>query len=94
MMLDVEDLPTGATAADLAALFRPFGSVMWADVWYGWCLGPGGWVGRVELADGGPEAAAALNGAAYRGRALRVAAARPRDPPGDRPAPEFRSPAP
>lgn len=92
MTLDIEDLSADATATDLAALFQLFGPITWADVWYGWCLGPGEWVGRVTLATGGPEAVAALNGSAYRGRTLRVAAALPRDPPGNQPAPDIGSP--
>jgi hypothetical protein len=83
MTLEVEDLPTDATATDLAALFHPFGPVTRADIWYGWLLGPGELVGSVELTTGGPAAVAALNGSEYRGRTLRVAASRPRDAAGD-----------
>jgi hypothetical protein len=74
MSLGVDNLPTNATAADLRALFRPFGPVTRADVWYGWCLGPGSWVGAVDLESGGSAAVAALDGTEYRGRTLSVSA--------------------
>lgn len=69
--LRVENLPTRTRDSDLRSLFAPFGPVAWADVWYGWCLGPGEWGGAVVLESGGAAAVAALNGAEYRGRALR-----------------------
>jgi RNA recognition motif-containing protein len=72
MNLYVGNLSADTTAADLRALFRPFGPVTWADVWPGAGPPPGAWVGGVGLVSGGPEAIATLHGTAYRERVLAV----------------------
>ena len=70
--LYIENLPIDTTETDLRTLFHPFGSITRADVWYGWCLGPGFWVGAVDLESGGPEAVAAFDGTVYRSHILDV----------------------
>ncbi|QEL20501.1 RNA-binding protein [Limnoglobus roseus] len=73
MSLRVNNLPAGATVADLWELFHPFGRVAWAAI-RGIPLPKGDppGVGYVDLATGGAAAICALDGSDYRGRRLAV----------------------
>lgn len=90
--LYVGNLPFQATADDLREAFGQYGSVTAAQVVADRETGRSRGFGFVEMADGGDEAIASLNGAEFQGRALTVNEARPREerrPAGDRPRGSF-----
>ncbi len=75
----VGNLSFGATADDLREAFGAFGSVTSAQVVSDRDTGRSRGFGFVEMADGGDEAIAALNGAQLGGRTLTVNEAKPRE---------------
>ncbi|MBI1915297.1 MAG: RNA-binding protein [Planctomycetes bacterium] len=79
MNLYVGNLPYGATADDLREAFGHFGNVTRAQVVSDRDTGRSRGFGFVEMADGGAEAIAALNGAQFQGRTLTVNEAKPRE---------------
>jgi RNA recognition motif-containing protein len=78
----VGNLPFGATADDLREAFGAFGTVTRAQVVSDRDTGRSRGFGFVEMADGGDEAIARLNGSQFQGRTLTVNEAKPRE---DRP---------
>jgi RNA recognition motif-containing protein len=85
--LYVGNLAFQSTADDLLQLFGQHGTVTRAQVVADRETGRSRGFGFVEMADGGDQAIAALNGAEFQGRTLTVNEARPREerPHGDRP---------
>jgi RNA recognition motif-containing protein len=75
----VGNLPFSATADDLREAFSQYGSVTRAQVVTDRETGRSRGFGFVEMADGGDEAIAALNGAQFEGRTLTVNEAKPRE---------------
>ena len=75
----VGNLSFTATADDLREAFGAFGSVTSAQVVSDRDTGRSRGFGFVEMADGGDEAIAALNGAQLGGRTLTVNEAKPRE---------------
>jgi RNA recognition motif-containing protein len=80
--LYVGNLPFQTTSDDLVQLFGQYGTVTRAQVMSDRETGRSRGFGFVEMADGGDEAIAALNGQEFQGRALTVNEAKPRE---DRP---------
>ena len=80
--LYVGNLSFQTTADDLREAFAAYGAVTRAQVVSDRDTGRSRGFGFVEMADGGDEAIAALNGAQFQGRALTVNEAKPRE---DRP---------
>lgn len=80
----VGNLPFQATADDLREAFSQYGTVTRAQITTDRETGRSRGFGFVEMADGGDEAIAALNGTQFQGRELTVNEARPRE---DRPRP-------
>jgi RNA recognition motif-containing protein len=78
----VGNLTFQMTADDLRELFEPFGEVTRAQVTTDRETGRSRGFGFVEMASGGDEAIAALNGKQHDGRTLTVNEAKPRE---DRP---------
>jgi len=78
----VGNLSFQATADDLRTLFSQYGTVTRAQIVTDRETGRSRGFGFVEMADGGDEAIAALNGTQVEGRALTVNEAKPRE---DRP---------
>src|SRR4051794_18470696 len=78
----VGNLAFTATAEDLREWFSAYGNVTRAQVTMDRETGRSRGFGFVEMADGGDEAIAAMNGAMFQGRTLTVNEARPRE---DRP---------
>ena len=78
----VGNLTFQTTADDLRALFEPYGEVIRAQVTTDRETGRSRGFGFVEMASGGDEAIAALNGKEVGGRNLTVNEAKPRE---DRP---------
>jgi RNA recognition motif-containing protein len=77
--LYVGNLPFTTTADDLREAFAAYGNVVRAQVVSDRETGRSRGFGFVEMSDGGAEAIAALNGAAFGGRTLTVNEARPRE---------------
>ena len=77
--LYVGNLPFQITADDLTQVFGQYGTVTRAQVVSDRETGRSRGFGFVEMADGGDEAIAALNGAQFQGRTLTVNEARPRE---------------
>src|SRR5262245_17816358 len=75
----VGNLTFQTTEDDLRQLFAPYGTVTKAQVVMDRDTGRSKGFGFVEMADGGDEAIAALNGHQHEGRALTVNEARPRE---------------
>jgi RNA recognition motif-containing protein len=75
----VGNLSFQTTADDLREMFAAFGNVTRAQVATDRETGRSRGFGFVEMADGGDEAIAALNGKQFQGRALTVNEARPRE---------------
>ena len=75
----VGNLPFSATADDLREAFGAFGTVTRAQVVSDRDTGRSRGFGFVEMADGGDEAIAALNGSQLGGRTLTVNEAKPRE---------------
>lgn len=88
--LYVGNLPYTTTSDDLVELFGEYGSVESAQVIMDRMTNRSRGFGFVEMADGGAEAIAALNGAPFQGRTLTVNEARAREgrprAGGDRPS--------
>ena len=82
--LFVGNLSFQTTADDLRDAFAEYGSVTRAQVATDRETGRARGFGFVEMADGGDEAIAALNGAQLGGRTLTVNEARPREDRGAR----------
>jgi RNA recognition motif-containing protein len=80
----VGNLPFSTTSEELRAAFAQFGTVTRAQVTMDRETGRSRGFGFVEMADGGDEAIAAMNGAAFQGRTLTVNEARPREDRGPR----------
>jgi len=80
--LYVGNLTFQTTSDDLQQLFGQYGTVTRAQVITDRDTGRSKGFGFVEMADGGDEAIAALNGYQFQGRALTVNEAKPRE---DRP---------
>jgi RNA recognition motif-containing protein len=80
----VGNLPFSTTSEDLRTAFSQFGTVTRAQVTMDRETGRSRGFGFVEMADGGDEAIAAMNGAAFQGRTLTVNEARPREDRGPR----------
>lgn len=80
--LYVGNLSFQTTADDLREAFAAHGNVIRAQVVSDRETGRSRGFGFVEMADGGDEAIAALNGTQFQGRALTVNEAKPRE---DRP---------
>jgi cold-inducible RNA-binding protein len=78
----VGNLTFQMTDADLQQLFSQYGTVTKAQVVMDRETGRSRGFGFVEMADGGDEAIAALNGYQHDGRALTVNEAKPREPRG------------
>ena len=78
----VGNLTFQTTADDLRELFAAHGTVIRAQVVSDRDTGRSRGFGFVEMADGGDEAIAALNGADWQGRTLTVNEAKPKE---DRP---------
>ena len=78
----VGNLPFSATADDLREAFGAFGTVTRSQVVSDRDTGRSRGFGFVEMADGGDEAIARLNGSQFQGRTLTVNEAKPRE---DRP---------
>jgi RNA recognition motif-containing protein len=78
----VGNLPFSTTGDDLMQLFGQYGTVTRAQVMSDRETGRSRGFGFVEMADGGDEAIAALNGYQFQGRALTVNEAKPKE---DRP---------
>src|SRR5262245_9808367 len=78
----VGNLTFQTTEDDLRRLFEPFGEVTRAQVTMDRDTGRSRGFGFVEMASGGDEAIAALNGKDVGGRALTVNEAKPREPRG------------
>src|SRR5262249_31407562 len=81
--LYVGNLPFSTTADDLREAFGQFGAVTRAQVVEDRETGRSRGFGFVEMAEGGDEAIANLNGALFQGRTLTVNEAKPRE---ERPA--------
>jgi RNA recognition motif-containing protein len=80
MTLYIENIPEEATAADLAALFAPFGRVTSAEVAVSRDTGEGLGSAFVEMdRSDGNDAIAGLDGVRYRDRTLSVVEALPLD---------------
>src|ERR1700682_969915 len=77
--LYVGNLSFQTTADDLREAFTEYGAVTRAQVVSDRDTGRSRGFGFVEMADGGDEAIAALNGAQFQGRALTVNEAKPRE---------------
>ena len=77
--LYVGNLPYQTTADDLREAFAAYGNVTRAQVVSDRETGRSRGFGFVEMSDGGDEAVAGLNGAAFQGRTLTVNEARPRE---------------
>jgi RNA recognition motif-containing protein len=77
--LYVGNLPFRTTADDLREAFGQFGTVTRAQVVSDRETGRSRGFGFVEMADGADEAIAALDGALFQGRNLKVNEARPRE---------------
>ena len=77
--LYVGNLSFQSTADDLREAFGQYGSVTSAQVVSDRETGRSRGFGFVEMADGGDEAIAALNGTQFQGRTLTVNEARPRE---------------
>jgi RNA recognition motif-containing protein len=75
----VGNLAFQTTADDLRELFAPFGTVTRAQIVNDRETGRSRGFGFVEMADGGDEAIAALNGKEVGGRTLTVNEAKPRE---------------
>jgi RNA recognition motif-containing protein len=75
----VGNLPFTTTADDLREAFAQYGTVTRAQVMTDRETGRSRGFGFVEMADGGDEAIAALNGAQLGGRTLTVNEAKPRE---------------
>jgi RNA recognition motif-containing protein len=86
--LYVGNLPFDTTADNLREAFEKFGSVASAQVITDRETGRSRGFGFVEMAEGGDEAIAQLNGADFGGRALTVNEAKPRESRSDRPRSE------
>src|SRR5262245_32745341 len=78
----VGNLAFSTTADDLREAFSAYGTVTRAQVTHDRETGRSRGFGFVEMADGGDEAIAAMNGQMFQGRTLTVNEARPRE---DRP---------
>ena len=91
--LYVGNLSFQSTADDLREAFGQYGTVTSAQVVSDRETGRSRGFGFVEMADGGDEAIAALNGTQFQGRTLTVNEARPREERprqgGDRPERSF-----
>jgi hypothetical protein len=72
MKLCVANLPMATGAADLTALFTPFGRVASADVWEAQGATATTRIGYVVMPDGGPAAVAGLDGSLLHGCRLTV----------------------
>ena len=79
MNLYVGNLPFSTTADDLREVFAEFGSVERAQIITDRETGRSRGFGFVEMAGGGEEAIARLNGADFQGRPLTVNEAKPRE---------------
>ena len=77
--LYVGNLSFQTTAEELREAFSQFGTVTRAQVVTDRETGRSRGFGFVEMADGGDEAIAQMNGAMFQGRALTVNEARPRE---------------
>src|SRR4051794_41566178 len=77
--LYVGNLPFNTTTADLEAAFGAYGTVTRAQVMTDRDTGRSRGFGFVEMADGGDDAIAKMNGAEFQGRTLTVNEARPRE---------------
>src|SRR5436309_2134936 len=75
----VGNLTFQTTADDLRELFAQYGTVTSAQVVSDRETGRSRGFGFVEMADGGDEAVAALNGTQFQGRTLTVNEAKPRE---------------
>jgi RNA recognition motif-containing protein len=80
--LYVGNLTFDTTDADLQQLFSQYGTVTKAQVIMDRDTGRSKGFGFVEMADGGDEAIATLNGYQHQGRPLTVNEAKPREPRG------------
>ena len=78
--LYVGNLPFQTSSDDLRDVFEEYGPVTSAQVVADRETGRSRGFGFVEMADGGDQAIAALNGATFQGRALTVNEARAREP--------------
>src|SRR5438309_1052101 len=77
--LYVGNLAYGTTNDDLVTLFSQYGQVASALVMMDRDTGRSRGFGFVELAEGGDQAIASVNGAEFQGRTLTVNEARPRE---------------
>jgi RNA recognition motif-containing protein len=85
--LYVGNLPYNTTNDELVEVFSQYGQVTSAQVMMDRDTGRSRGFAFVEMAEGGDQAIAAMNGAEFQGRTLTVNEARPREdrPRGDRP---------
>jgi RNA recognition motif-containing protein len=75
----VGNLPFDASADDLREAFGTYGAVTSAQIVNDRETGRSRGFGFVEMAEGGDQAIAALNGVQYKGRTLTVNEAKPRE---------------
>jgi RNA recognition motif-containing protein len=80
----VGNLPFSTTSDELREMFSEYGNVTRAQVATDRETGRSRGFGFVEMAEGGDEAIAALNGADFNGRPLTVNEAKPREDRGAR----------